>query len=361
MTNFNNIRQKLQQFIKKYYTNELIKGLILFSAFGLLYFIFTLFIEHFLWLQPGARSILFFGFVIVELALLVRFIVRPIFKLLGLQKGISLKEASKIIGNHFPEVDDKLLNVLQLKETNNESELLIASIEQKSVRLQPIPFKMAIDFQKNAKYLKYLAIPLVIWLFTLISGNNAIFKDSLDRVVHYKTAYEPPAPFLFRVINKDLTTVEGKPFEVQIETIGDVIPENAKIHFNDENYYLKNDGIGKFVHTFTNVSVPISFYVEANGVRSKAYELAVLKTPTVVGFEMVLDYPNYTKKRDESIKNTGNAVIPEGTRVTWNINTQQADRVTWTIAKSDDSFENLKETKSNKFSISKEGKRPIDI
>jgi len=353
MTNFNNIQQKLKQFIKKYYKNELIKGFILFAAFGLLYFIFTLFIEHFLWLQPGARSILFFGFVMVELALLIRFIVLPLFKLMGLQQGISLEEASKIIGNHFPEVDDKLLNVLQLKDSNSESELLLASIEQKSVKLQPIPFRMAINFQKNAKYLKYLAIPLVIWLFTLISGNNAIFKDSLDRVVHYKTAYEPPAPFLFRVINKDLTTVEGKAFEVQIETIGDLIPENAKIHFNDENYHLKGDGIGMFTHTFANVSDPISFYVEANGVRSKAYKLDVLKTPTVIGFEMVLDYPNYTKKRDESIKNTGNAVIPEGTRVTWNISTQQADKVTWSAVKSGASYEDLKETESDKFSISK--------
>ena len=92
MTNFSNIQEKLQQFIKKYYTNELIKGLILFSAFGLLYFIFTIFIEHFLWLQPGARSVLFFVFVLVELVLLIRFIALPIFKLLGLQKGISLEE-----------------------------------------------------------------------------------------------------------------------------------------------------------------------------------------------------------------------------------------------------------------------------
>jgi len=202
MTNFNNIQEKLQEFVKKYYTNELIKGFILFAAFGLLYFIFTLFIEYFLWLQPGARSVLFFGFVIVELALLVRFIALPIIKLMGLQQGISKEEASKIIGNYFPEVDDKLLNVLQLKETNNESELLLASIEQKSEKLQPIPFKMAIDFQKNAKYLKYLAIPLLIWLFTFISGNNAIFKDSLDRVVHYRTTYEPPAPFSFLILNK---------------------------------------------------------------------------------------------------------------------------------------------------------------
>ncbi len=359
MTNFNNIQTKLEQFIKKYYTNELIKGFILFAAFGLLYFIFTLFVEHFLWLQPGARSVLFFGFVLVELALLVRFIALPLFKLMGLQQGISLKEASKIIGNHFPEVDDKLLNVLQLKEANSESELLIASIEQKAAKLQPIPFKLAIDFQKNAKYLKYLAIPLVIWLFTLISGNNGIFKESLDRVVHYKTAYEPPAPFSFRILNKQLTTIEGKPFEVRIATIGDVIPENVKVYFNDENYYLRDDGVGRFRHTFTNVSNTISFFIEANGVRSKTYELEVLKTPTIVGFEMSLNYPNYTKKRDELIMNTGNAVVPEGTTVTWKVGTEQTETVSWSTLRDNATPENLKKAMANSFSISKRVKEHL--
>jgi len=352
MTNFNDIQTKLQQFIKKYYINELIKGLILFIAFGLLYFIFTLFVEHFLWLRPVARTILFFIFIAVELALLVRFIVLPIFKLVGLQQGISITEASKIIGNHFPEVDDKLLNVLQLNETTNQSELLLASIEQKSTKLQPIPFKTAINFQKNVKYLKYLAIPLIIWLFTFVSGNNAIFKDSLQRVVHYKTAYEPPAPFVFNVLNTNLNTIEGKPYEVQIEVIGELIPENVKIHFNEENYFLKDEGIGRFTHTFTNLQEPVSFYVEANGIRSRDYELVVLKTPTVVGFEMVLNYPNYTKKQNEIVRNTGNAVIPEGTNVTWNIKAQETDSISWKLSQQVN-IEKLQEISTDNFSISK--------
>ncbi len=353
MTNFSNIQTKLQQFIRKYYTNELLKGLILFVAFGLLYFIFTLFVEHFLWLRPGARSVLFFVFIGVELLLLLRFILLPIFKLVGLQQGISLEMASKIIGSHFPEVDDKLLNILQLRETDNRSELLLASIEQKSKKLQPIPFTTAIRFQKNTKYLKYLSIPLMIWIFTFISGNNAIFKDSLQRVVHYKTAYEQPAPFSFRILNKYLNTIEGKPFEVQIEAIGDLIPDNAKIYFDQENYYLKDVGIGKFTHTFTNLQEPIVFYVEANGIRSRDYELNVLKTPTVVSFEMGLRYPSYTKKRNEIIKNTGNAIIPEGTTITWNISAQETDTVTLRVVRQDGGLEKFKEKAVSNFSLSK--------
>ena len=100
----------------------------------------TLLIEHTLWLNPTARTVLFWAFVFVELALLLRFIAFPLAKLFKLQNGINYEDASKIIGNHFPEVNDKLLNVLQLHNNNTKSELLLASIDQKSIELKPFPF-----------------------------------------------------------------------------------------------------------------------------------------------------------------------------------------------------------------------------
>ena len=151
MNNFKNIQSKLEQFIRRYYTNELVKGTILFFAIGLLYLIVTLLIEYFLWLNPTARTILFWLFIGVELALFTKFIAFPLAKLFKLQKGINYEHASQIIGNHFPEVSDKLLNVLQLNLNNSQSELLEASIEQKSSELSPIPFKLAINFKKERK------------------------------------------------------------------------------------------------------------------------------------------------------------------------------------------------------------------
>mgnify|MGYP000558875806 CR=1 FL=1 len=49
--------QKLEDFIRKFYTNELLRGTIFFVGIGLLYFIFTLFVEYFLWLRRGAPAI----------------------------------------------------------------------------------------------------------------------------------------------------------------------------------------------------------------------------------------------------------------------------------------------------------------
>ncbi|RPD96499.1 DUF4175 family protein [Aureibaculum marinum] len=350
MKNFHNIQNKLQQFIKKYYTNELIKGLILFTSFGLLYFFITAFIEYFLWLPIAARSILFFLFIAVELALLIKFIIIPLAKLFGLKKGISLAEASAIIGRHFPEVDDKLLNLLQLNNNNNnQSELLIASIEQKSSNLQPIPFKKAINFKGNVKYLKYLSIPLVILLFTGLTGNNSIFNESFTRVVNYKTAYEPPAPFSYIILNDKLQCIEGQSYELVATTVGNIVPDNVTIHFNGQSYILKEEN-GKFIYQFNNLKETFQFYLEANNVYSNPYKLEILKTPNVTGFEMFISYPKYTGKQDELIKNTGNAIVPEGAVITWNITTKDTDSVKF-ITNTNKSF--LVEAE-NKFSLSKQ-------
>jgi hypothetical protein len=338
MSTFNIIQQKLEEFIKKYYTNELIKGAILFFAIGLLYLLITLLVEYFLWLNPLGRRVLFWAFVFVELALFVRFIAFPLAKLFKLQKGINYEEASKIIGNHFPQVNDKLLNVIQLNQNRRESELLAASIDQKATELQPVPFKSAVNFKKNAKYLKYAAIPVLIFILFSALGGMDIFSSSYKRVVHYDTAFEPPAPFSFIVMNDDLNAVENKPFNLKIRTEGTAIPENASINYNGENYYLQQTAPGLFEYTFQQPVESIDFNLKANKVTSREYTLDVVKTPSLLNFEMVLDYPSYTGKRDEILKSTGNATIPEGTRVKWNVATKNTKAVTLKTADTSFSF-----------------------
>ena len=326
MSSYDSIEYKLAGFIKKYYSNELIKGSILFISIGLLYFIGTLFIEYFLWLKPAARTMLFWTFVFVELALFSKYIVFPLLKLFGLRKGISKEEASEIIGNHFPEVSDKLLNILQLK-SDSDSELVLASIDQKAKELKPVPFKLAINFANNRKYAKYLAIPVLVYLLTLVTGNKEIFSSSYERVVNYSTVYEPPAPFSFYVLNTNLQAERNSDFVLKVRTEGDIIPESVTINYGDESYILKQSGKSSFEYTIQKVQDDLVFYLEGNGVSSKEYELEIVPVPVISSFEMELAYPKYLNKGNEIIKNTGNAVIPEGTRVVWNLSAESTEKV----------------------------------
>lgn len=179
MENQNIIFNKLEAFIKKYYINELLRGTLFFIGLGLLYLLFTVFIEYFLWLQPTARTILFGFFIIVELFLLGRYILYPLSKLFKIQKGIGVKEASVIVGSHFNEVGDTLTNFLQLADNSNKSELLLASIDQKAKNLQPIPFANAVNFNTNKKYLPIVLIPILIVTFLFLLEKAKCFRRVL--------------------------------------------------------------------------------------------------------------------------------------------------------------------------------------
>ena len=321
------IFDKLERFIKKFYTNELIKGIILFVGLGLLYFIVTLLIEYFFWLPTSGRTILFWLFVAVELFLLIRFIAFPLFKLFKLQQGINYEQASAIIGNHFTEVQDKLLNFLQLIDQNQTSELLAASIEQKAAALQPIPFSNAVNFSKNKKFLPYTIVPILLLILFFVTGNSAVISSSFARVVNYKTKYAPPAPFEFVVLNTSLTSQQNTDFILQVKTKGSVIPENVVIQIGTEEYFLQNTKPGFFEYTFSKLSKDIVFSLQANGLNSKEYQIKVIDVPTITDFKMILNYPSYLGKKPEIIQGSGNALVPEGTIIDWKINAVATDKI----------------------------------
>jgi hypothetical protein len=291
-----------------------------------------------LWLSPTGRTILFWIFIVVELGLFLKFIAFPLAKIFNIQKGIEHEEASKIIGNHFPEVNDKLLNVLQLNEKHAQTDLLLASIEQKSIELKPIPFKLAINFSKNRKYLKYAAIPILILAMSYISGKFNWFSDSYERVVNYQTAYEPPAPFQFYVGNSNLQALENKNFTLKVSTRGDLIPEDVQITYNNETYFLKQVSPGDFEYVFSHPKADINFNLTANNVSSRIYKLDVIEVPTLLSFDMALDYPAHTRKKDETLVSTGNTSVPQGTQITWKLKTKGTSEVTMNTSDTVTSF-----------------------
>lgn len=327
MNDFRLIEQKLQAFIRKYYFNAILRGAIAFVAIGLAYFLLTLSFEYFFWLGTLLRSILFWVFISVELALFLRFIALPLARLLKLSKGIDYFQASEMIGKHFPEVDDKLVNILQLKQNKADSDLILASINQKSKELKPVPFSIAVNFKSNLKYLKYAAIPVAVILIIYISGNSSFFSDSYSRVVHYDTEFTPPAPFEFQILNGTLTTQEDQNFTLQVQTAGRVVPGEAKITYKGKTYVLEQVQPGVFRHEFDRRQEDLDFRLQANDVKSKSYHLDVVKVPSLVDFKMHLDYPEYIGKTDETIKGTGNTSVPEGTEIKWDIKAENTDKI----------------------------------
>lgn len=348
MDNYSNILEKLNAFIAKFYTKMLLKGVLLFIAFGLLFFLLVLGIEYFLWLNSVGRLLLLVLFVGVEFYLVWKFIITPLSFLLKWKRGLSNKEASLLIGEHFPEVEDKLFNLLDLAESSEKSELLLASIQQRSMDLSVVPFVKAVDLKENMGYARYLLLPLLVFGLIWISGDIASYFGSYKRVVNYDLAYEPPAPFAFKLLTSDLDVLEGESLTVSVTTEGRVKPENVSIVLDGEEFLLPSNE-GFYQYKFNSPLEGTSFYFVSNGFRSKEFFLKVIAVPSIVDFDLILDYPDYTGKQDDIIKSTGNAVFPEGTFVSWRMKTRTTEEVLFRVG---DSIENFKRS-GDAFSLDK--------
>jgi len=338
---------KLDAFIRKYYNNLLIRGGIYALTILLLAYLSFALLEYFGQFSSAVRTVFFFSFLLLLLFVVYRFIFTPVAGLLRIGSRISHDQASKIIGDHFPEVSDKLLNTLQLHmqaETESNA-LLLASIEQRSEELKPVPFVQAINFKDNIRYLRYLAIPigaLVLILFI----NASIVKDSTVRLLQYNQEFEPQAPFNFVLLNNKLKGLQNDDLQFKLQMKGDVIPAEVFIELNGNRYKMLAKGNGNFTHEVKNLQRNFDFQFWADDFYSEKREFEVLAKPLLSGFVVQLDYPNYTGLPDEEIKNTGDLNLPEGTQVKWQFITRNTDYLKMDFG--DTSFI-LKETKANTY------------
>lgn len=330
MNEFNTILSKLDKFIKKYYKNQLIKGLMLgFSLFLSLFLIITL-LENFAYFNTYIRAFLFYFYFLVSMMVFIRMIVIPLGKLFKIGKTLSKEDASKLVGKHFPEIKDKLLNVLQLNNVHENQtfshELLVAGIEQKSKELSPFSFTKAVNFNINKRYLKFLIPPSVIVLVVLFVSPTVLTNPS-KRIVNYSTFYEKPAPFQFQILNTKLAAVQQQDFQLNVKITGEKIPDEAFIIIDKSENKLSKESKVFFNYQFKNLRKDVKFQLSANGFLSKEYVLKVYPKPIIVDFELQLDYPAYIGKKSEIIVNSGDLNIPCGTMVTWKIKTRDTKKI----------------------------------
>lgn len=320
--------QKLDAFEKKYYKNQLLKGCILFftSASGL--FLALSFSEYLGQFEETGRTILFYGFIVFSLAVLYKWVATPLLRLYNLKKGLSHYDAARIVGRHFTQINDKVLNTLQLAESIKDqpnSDLLIASIEQKTKELRVFDFGSVVNYSENKKYLKYAAIPagLIVLVFFI---NANILTDSSRRLIQHYKHFEKKAPYDFVLLSKNLSTLEQEDFEVMLRTKGNVSPGQLFIHFNNEKYLLnKENGVYRF--NFKSPRKSVGFFFSDGEYSSKEYELEVLPKPLIGELTLKLNYPKYTKKEPLELANIGDAMVPEGTVISWEIKTKNSDTV----------------------------------
>ena len=328
MDAYSQLLERLEQFIRRYYKNQLIKGALYSIAYLGTYFIAVNVLVYFGHFNEAVRAVLFFGTLAFFIYILGRFVGRPIAGLLKLGKRLSHRGAAEIIGAHFADVEDRLINILELRDQAAQNELALASVAQKAESMRLIPFQTAIDFRSNRTYLRYALAPITVFALLWFTGNRAIFTEGTPQLIAYQKPFVPEAPFHF-IAPASWEVLQGSDVEIAVELEGDVLPAEVQLHLGDVSLPMQDRGEGRFTYLIRKVQASQSLYFEGGGFRSDVSQLEVLPKPTLQGFEIELDYPAYTGRTDEVQSATGDLVIPAGTSVRWVFQSRHTDEIIW--------------------------------
>ncbi|MCM1532132.1 MAG: hypothetical protein NC048_07430 [Bacteroides sp.] len=317
---------KLDAFLSRFYVNKAWKGFFVLFAVSLAVFLVFCVLEYVFYLPVGVRTWLFWLFTVLFLTGFTMLVLYPLGQGRGWFKRMSHEKAACYLAARYPELDDRLYNVLDLRQQLQENEslygLLEAAIEQISRGFVAYRFEKSVRFRTNLKYL--LSVAAVLLIIAAVYLVNPKVIGSSERIVRYGRTFEREFPFKITIANNGLRVAYEEDFTLNLSVDGDMLPSEVFIETDRRLVPCRKNSAIEFSHTFKKVRQRIKFHIVSGKYRSAAYTLEVDYKPLMSGMKITLRYPEYMGKKAEVVDNSLNLSVPAGTRVEWELKIDHA-------------------------------------
>jgi len=328
MSAFDRLIEQIDAFIRKYYKNEMLKGVLVFTGFLLASWLLVSALEYFGQFSSVVRFILLVSFISGNVFILVRYFLKPLLNLYSFGKRIDRYQAARIIGSFFPGVADRLLNTLQLSEISNTEdrsfELLRASVAQRSKELTAVAFVDAVRFDESKRYLRFV-IPVVLLFAAIGVFLPSLIVEGSSSIVHYERAQ--PAPFTFHLSTNVDRVDEGESVEIAASITGRQIPDKVYIVSDRGRFLMKKTRKNAVAFTLENMKSSTDFHFESGEHSSPVYHIDVIGKSSLGKVIAQLNYPKYLGRKPEVVSNIADLDIPEGTVINWSLSAKNVKSI----------------------------------
>lgn len=328
------LRRRLQATIRRVTLAELLRGLALMLGVVSAVLLVAAALEAGFWFAPGPRFFFFWTFILGGLGLAGYFLLAPLLRLVGWLRGPSEAGMAQRIGRHYPEVSDRLTNLLQLADGRRSvapEPLLDGAISELGQRVETVPFEQVEDFAHAKRIGRWAAFPVLGLLFFLIAAPS-VFLDATGRLFAPNTLFQPPAPFRLDVQPGDVELVKGEPLDLTVQAFGQALPQRVRFAWQQDGethtdiFDALPDSTGAFTHRLINVRQSLRYRVLAGAVESPWYTATVVNRPVVRTLQVQLNFPAYTRMPPRRLPpNVGDVVALPGTQVALTVGLGGAD------------------------------------
>ncbi len=349
---YHKIIERLDVFIKKYYLNEIRKGILLLFIILLSSSLLVFTIAYFSTLSVTIRTIIFYFLLISYTVIILYYILLPLASLLKLRQGLNYEQAAAIISKHFTQLQDTFINTLELahlQSSRYSTQLLLASIDKRIEAIKPIPFHLAINKKKTVQFLKYFSAVFIVFL-ALWFYKPVIIQQGTEQLIHHRTEFIPPAPFQFTLLNDNLKVPQGDDITINVQLSGQYVPRQVYIVFGSTRILMLPIDKSTFQYTLKGVNRDTQFKFKADGYYSNQYLIKMIFLPGIVNFKAEIIPPAYTGIPASVVENTGDLTIPCGSVVKWTFQTSYTDSLLFTL---NDSLSLPVQQKNKEFTVSR--------
>ena len=317
---------KIERFVKKFYLNRLIQGVLVGAVLWIVFYLLVNGLEYFSWFPPKGRFVLFLFLMTGSAFVAVYYFLVPLVNLIRFRKKMSVEKAATLIGKFFPDIQDKLLNTIQLTndfENDKDNELLLATIEQRTENLSPVKFTDAVDLRGNLKYLA-IFFGLLALLLCLVVFFPKFAVQPTQRIVNYEQHFEKPLPYQVVINQTDIETTQGQDVKFGISVTGERIPDAFFVKSSQGQQMMQKNSVNEFEYTFKILYNDLDFNVIGGDYRSQNLHITVHPNPALLSYRCDLNYPNYIHRANETLEGKTRLIVPQGTKVDFHFFTRDA-------------------------------------
>jgi len=348
------MQRRLADVRSRYYRERVVYGSILTAGTLLVLLVFLSALEAICNGSFFFRTILFIAGSAAIFILAGWLIAVPILRWKKILPGILEMEIAARVGEKFPEVKDRLWNILDIfKEYNTAGdkthgfrpdyspELIDASFADLQKGAAHLHFTDVVSYERVRKAGKNLAI-VAVSVVLLFAVPQFDFLPAAHRIVHFRTEFRlPPAfTFLIRPGNAEIVKGESVPVSVSlIENAETVMPLHRSLPkriaisvrqadmSSGEQVEVQADSSGQFRYMLVSIRQSAEYFATAEGIESSRYTITVVDRPVVRSLAVHLTPPSYSRLPEQSLdENIGDVLALPGTTIQWRINASKALR-----------------------------------
>jgi len=305
------LRERLARFRAVYYRLRILRGLLILLLWGGGVFFLSSLTEGLFWWGVPVRLILWISWVGGLLYFLAREVLWPILQYgFQLRGYLSDEEAARWIGRHFPEIQDKLLNALQLEHQHPELNAAVAlALEERQAVVLRYPWEVSLPKKPIRRYalllLGLILLGGVSWLsMPQVVGGGA------ERFLQPTKAFLPPLPYHIEVEGLRPFYRKGEELTLTFLVRGHSLPQTLSAYQEGGlPLPLERETPQRYVLSLPHLERSFTLWLSDGAREVGRYSILVQEPPSIERLQLIATYPAYTGLKADTLSQTRARVL----------------------------------------------------